>query len=133
MPTDELKDIIRDILDSAGFDDVSVIAGPTAQVKVPAVVLRADNPWIVPSRFCVDEQRYAAVIVTSASTPHDAETRMYRIAHYIMQGIGSNESEPWSWVEMTSPVVDETTGSAYLAATLRLRYLNSEVLEGQGS
>lgn len=97
---------------------VSVIQGPRSSFDVPALIIRADEPWISPSRFCHDDQRYVAVAVVSAATPQDGEQMLYEIILSVMDNLPSG----WRFVSAGSPLVDETTGMAYLAAPIRLSY-----------
>lgn len=100
----------------------SVIQGPISSLEAPAVVLRADEPWIVPSAYCHDEQRYAAIAVVSASSPSDGEADL----HWIFIEMMENLPEGWEFVSAGMPRVDQSTGIALLAAKMVLRYLNTE-------
>jgi len=69
IPTEYLKEHLLDLLP----EEWSVIVGPVTSVEAPALILRADSPWIEPSAFCHDLQRYAAVAVVSAASGADGE------------------------------------------------------------
>ena len=118
-PLDDLVSVLQDVTLPTG---VSIISGPTSQLKPPAVVIRPDNPWLVPSKFCADEQRYVAIAVVTASTPADGVRKMYAIVKAIKNAVAGS----WSWESVTAPVIDETTGTPFLAASVRLKYQNAE-------
>jgi hypothetical protein len=61
------------------------------------------------------------VAVVSASTPQDGEAELYSLSHLIMD----NLTDGWEFVSVSRPVVDQSTGTPYLAAIIRLRYLNN--------
>ena len=102
--------------------DMSIITGPAPQLKPPAIVLRPDNPWLVPSKYCADEQRYVAIPVVTASTPADGVDMIYRAVLAIKNAL----TDAWSWESVSAPVIDETTGVPLLAASVRLKYQSSE-------
>lgn len=119
-PLDDLASVLGDIELPEGF---SIISGPTtAQIKPPAVVVQPDHPWIVPSQFCVDEQRYVVLAVVTASTPGDGVRKLYAT----MKAIKNAVSGAWSWEEVMGPRINEVSGTAFLAAAIRLKYLNTE-------
>lgn len=121
-PVDLLIAQIDAALDDAGLK-VSVLDGPVDNLKPPAVVIRPDSPWIVPSKFCYDQQRYQAVMVVTASTPGDGRRMLYRISRAIRNAF--EQDDGWSWESVSSPIVDQSTGSPYLAAGVRLIYSNT--------
>ena len=100
----------------------SVITGPVTSVEAPAVILRADSPWITPAGYCHDEQRYAAVAVVAAHSGADGEEDLHRLIIELMD----NLPEGWKFESAQAPVLDQSTGTALLAAIIRLRYANSE-------
>lgn len=106
-------------------DDVSVLAAPEEQIIAPAIVIRPAEPWRAHSAFCHDEQNYVAIAVVSAHTPLDGMAKLYKMTNAIIATIAADNSG-WSWQSVGAPVVDETTGTAFLAAPVRLRYLNNE-------
>lgn len=118
LPTLALAEHLSDVLPA----EWSVIQGPISSLEAPALVLRADTPWIEPSSFCHDLQHYAAVAVVSASSPADGEQDLHRVILELM----NNLPEGWRFVAANGPVVDQSTGSALLAAIIRLEYANSE-------
>lgn len=107
------------------FEDVSIIRGPTAQPSPPCIVIRASTPWVEPGTYCHDTQNYVAVCVTLATTPQDGEQQLYTWGLRIMDNLPAG----WTFDGMDSPVVDESTGIAYLAAPVRLTYSNNDLEE----
>jgi hypothetical protein len=119
-PGAALVTMIADALPSG----VNTYDTPTPNLTAPAVVVRPDEPWIVPDKFCHDRQRYVAIGVVQAATPQDGIKRLYDIATAIIDAV-SVEDSAWSFDSVGAPVIDETTGLAYLAAPIRLSYRNS--------
>jgi len=113
---------LADYLDGLLPAEWSIVTGPVTSLEAPALVIRADSPWIVPSAFCHDEQRYAAVAVVSAASGADGEADLHRLIIELMD----NLPEGWMFESAQAPVLDQSTGSALLAAIIRLRYANSE-------
>ena len=106
-------------------EGVSIYSAPTNQLVPPALVIRPDNPWVEVSRdYCLDLQRYVGVAVVTASSPQSGMSKLYQILWGLRAALRTLEG--WDWVNMGSPVIDESTGSAYLAAPIRLTYKNSQ-------
>lgn len=103
-------------------EEWSVIQGPITSLEAPALVLRADEPWIIPSHYCHDEQRYAAIAVVAAGSPADGEQDLHRLVIELMD----NLPEGWRFESAGMPRVDSSTGTPYLAAKIVLLYANSE-------
>ncbi len=104
---------------------VSVYGGPTNQIVPPAIVIRPDEPWIEPDAFCRDLQRYVAIVVVSAASPEDGTNKMYAIAQGVVDAVNeAGEATPWEWVSTGAPIIDESTGTAFLASSVRLKYRN---------
>jgi hypothetical protein len=120
IPTQALVEHLETI---PGLSAVSIIRGPTSMLVPPALVIRANSPWISPARYCHDDQQYTAVGVVTAATPQDGEQMLYSIGLLVMD----NLPEGWSFLGMDAPVLDESTGHPYLAAGIRLQYANSDV------
>jgi hypothetical protein len=118
-PLDDLRAQLEAVELPAG---VSIIDGPTSQLKAPAVVIRPDEPWLVPSKFCADEQRYVAIAVVTASTPSDGVRKLYAVVKAIKNAV----SGAWSWEAVSAPIIDQSTGTAFLVSSVRLKYNNSE-------
>jgi hypothetical protein len=121
-PLDGLAEAIEGELPSG----VSIIVGPAPQLKPPALVLRPDNPWLIPSQYCADEQRYVAIAVVTASTPASGVRKMYAVIKALLPLLGNTDLPGWSWESVSAPVIDETTGTPLLAASVRLKFQNSE-------
>ena len=118
LPTIELAAHLAGVLP----EEWSVIQGPISQLEPPAVVLRADGEWIAPGGYCHDLQRYAAICVVSASTPQDGEADL----HHVIISLMDNLPDGWMFLSAQSPVLDQSTGTALLAAKMVLTYANSE-------
>lgn len=121
IPTEAFGDHLEDTLPTG----VNVYRAPANQIVAPAVVLRPDNPWITPqdeATYCFDHERYVAIAVCRAATPKDALAMMRTIALNIIANLPAG----WRFDTMSAPVLDETTGTAFLAASLRLSYFNTE-------
>jgi len=103
-------------------EGVSIYPGPAPQIVPPAIVIRPAEPWIEPSTFCKGLERYHAIAVVSASTPRDGIDELYTI----IQGIKAALPDTWDWETVGQPVIDESTGTAFLAAPVRLLYRNGE-------
>ena len=103
-------------------EGVSIYPGPAPQIVPPAIVIRPAEPWIEPSTFCDGLERYHAIAVVSASTPRDGIDELYTI----IQGIKAALPDTWDWETVGQPVIDESTGTAFLAAPVRLLYRNGE-------
>lgn len=118
LPTLALADHLLSVLPA----DWSVLQGPISSLEPPALVLRADGSWITPSAYCHDLQSYAAIAVVSASTPQDGEADLHHVIIELME----NLPEGWRFVSAQAPVLDQSTGTALLAAKVNLEYANSE-------
>jgi len=103
-------------------EDWSILRGPVSSLEPKAVVLRGDNPWIEPSAFCHDLQRYAAIAAVPAATPEDGEADL----HLIMIELMDNLLDGWMFVSVSQPRVDRSTGQDLLAAKMTLTYANSD-------
>jgi len=122
-PTDDLAEALREL---DGLDGVNIMAAPTqSQIVAPALVLRPDTPWSQPDQYCFDRQQYVAVVVASAASSLDAMRRIYRI----WQTVIANLPPAWRFDTVDGLVLDESTGTAFLATQIHLSYFNSEALE----
>lgn len=115
-PVDEL---IAALDGSPGLVGVSV-SGVLGQPVPPAVVIRPDEPWRVPDRFCDDLQRYVAVVVVQAASGADGVDKLYELSSAIIATL----PEAFGFVSVGSPIIDESTGSAFLVAPVRVEYRN---------
>lgn len=118
LPTVALAEHLTSVLPA----EWSVIQGPISSLEPPALVLRADTPWIEPSSFCLDLQHYAAVAVVSATSPADGEQDLHRLILEVM----NNLTDGWRFVSANAPVLDKSTGTSLLAAIIRLEFADSE-------
>lgn len=102
--------------------DVNVYSTATDKLVAPALVIRPDEPWRVPSIYCLDLQRYVAVAVVAASTPDDGTEKLYEIHNALLASLPAG----WKFVSISAIVADESTSIPYLASALRLEYMNTE-------
>jgi hypothetical protein len=101
--------------------DVNVYSTATDKLVAPALVIRPDDPWREPNRFCADLQRYVAVAVVTASTPQDGTDKLYDIHSSLIESLPSG----WAFVSVSGIVINETMGVPLLASALRLSYRNT--------
>lgn len=103
---------------------VNVYDTPQETIVPDAVVIRPDSPWIAPSDAgWPDEERYAAVVLVTASTPGDGLARLHTVVHAVLDAA---RRASWEFDNVSAPVVDESTGTPFLAATVSLIYRNCE-------
>lgn len=125
-PTDALAEIWKD---SGSFDGINILPAPVSSQIVPdAIVLRPDSPWATPQddgTYCWDHQRYVAVVVASASSSADAMRRIYRIWQLVINNLPAG----WRFDTVDGLVLDQSTGTAFLATQVHLSYFNTEDLE----
>ncbi len=108
---------------SGGLSEgVSIYPGPAPQIVPPAIVIRPAEPWIEPSTFCRGLERYHAIAVVTASTPRDGVDQLYTIIQAIKDALEGETGSKWDWESVGQPVIDESTGTAFLAAPVRLTY-----------
>lgn len=84
----------------------------------PALIVRPYEPWFSPDRFCKAVQRYVAVATVNAPSSEDGIDRLYTMVNAVID----NLPEGWDWESIGGPVIDESTGTAFLAAPVRLTY-----------
>ena len=114
IPSDELVEALL----SDDLLGANVYPAPAEQIAAPAVVLRPDEPWITKGR--PEVERYAAVAVVTASSPAQGIAELHRIVHRVMADALSLSG--WAWVEVGTAIIDESTGTPFLAARVRLEY-----------
>lgn len=102
---------------------VSIYPGPAPQIVAPAIVIRPAEPWIEQDTYCKGLERYHAIAVVSAATPRDGVADLYTIIQAIKDALPDTG---WDWETVGQPVIDESTGTAFLAAPVRLLYRNGE-------
>lgn len=121
MPWETLALALADLVPSG----TNIYSAPANQLVAPALVIRPDEPWITPrdeATFCFDHQHYVAVAVAVAATPSSAMGILYGIAQAVIQGL----PEGWRFDTLGGLVLDDSTGTAFLAAPIRLSYFNTE-------
>lgn len=125
-PWDQLGELLDAALVNVSDEpNVNVYRTPTDQQIIPdAVVIRPDTPWIGNSESSWgDEERYAVVALVTASTPGDGLARLHGILHTVLDAA---RQAGWEFDTVTAPVVDESTGAPFLAATASFIYRNCE-------
>jgi len=120
IPSEDLASALE--ASGALSDGVSIYPGPAPQIVPPAIVIRPAEPWIEQDTYCKGLERYHAIAVVSASTPRDGVDELYTI----VQGIKAALPDTWDWETVGQPVIDESTGTAFLAAPVRLLYRNGD-------
>lgn len=116
IPSDDLIVALRA---AQGLSEASV-HGPRSQVVPPAVVIRPDEPWREPDRFCDDNQRYVAVAVAAGASPEEGMSTLYDLTSAVIAALPTD----WDFVSVGAPVLDESTGVTLIAAPVRLRFRN---------
>lgn len=111
-PSDEIAEILE-LDESLG---ANVYRAPESQIVAPAIVFRPDEPWMVKARPITE--RYAAIAVVTASTPKDGLAELHRLVHRVLVAVSS--AEGWGWYEVGTVILDESTGSPFLACRVRL-------------
>jgi hypothetical protein len=101
--------------------DVNVYSTATDKLVAPALVIRPDEPWREPDRYCADLQHYVAVAVVTASTPQDGTDKLYAIHSALMETLPAG----WAFVGVSGIVINETMQTPLLASALRLTYRNN--------
>lgn len=98
----------------------NLLAGLQATVTAPAIVLRPDTPWVAQGQgYRHHLERYAAVLVASATTPDQAQDELYAMALVVLEAASD---EGWDWVTLDPITLDETTGTPLLVAVAHLTY-----------
>lgn len=110
-----IADLIDALKTKDGLTDVN-FSGIRSQLVAPAVVIRPDEPWFEPDTFCKYAQRYAAVVAVGEASAEDGINRMHTIAVAIIANLPAG----WDWESVGSVLLDESTGTAFMAAPVRL-------------
>lgn len=117
-PSEDLAELLADV---DGFPSgLNVYAFPTDKIEPPAIVIRPDSPWMAPDTFCLEQERYNAVAVVTASTPGDG----IALLRLLSLGIINALIPPWDWETVEAPIIDDSTGVPFLANRVRLTYKN---------
>jgi hypothetical protein len=120
-PWDDLADAL-----APGPGDPAVNVYPAfaeAGMMAPAIVLQPDEPWIEPQAFGFDQERYVALAAVPAAAGRRAGVRdLYDLVAYIIARASTIDGVAYESV--TAPRIDDSTGTPYLAAAVRLTYRN---------
>ena len=92
-----------------------------AGMIAPAIVLQPDEPWIEPQAFGYDQERYVALAAVPAAAGRLAGVAdLYALVLHIIEAASAIEGVGYESV--SAPRVDESTGTPFLAAAVRLTY-----------
>lgn len=100
------------------LDGPNVYPAPPSQLVPPAIVLRPSEPWIVPEGMGWDRENYVAVCVVSASDPASGLRALYELVRTVVNAT----DDAFSLGSVGSPVIDESTGTPVLAATVSITH-----------
>lgn len=114
-------DLIEALKASDGLSAVSV-TGVIPHPLPPAVVVRPFDPWAEPSGYCPRLEHYVAIAVVTASSTEDGVNELYVMTRAIIDAL----PETWEFVSVGAPIIDESTGVAFLAAPVRVDYKGAE-------
>jgi len=114
---DPIGDLIDVLKTKDGLTTVN-LSGIRSQVVAPAVIVRPFEPWLEPDRYCDFVQRYVAVATVAAASADDGIDRL----HTMVIAIIGNLPDGWDWESVGAPIIDESTGTAFLAAPVRLTF-----------
>lgn len=102
----------------------NIYATPAKQLVAPAIVIRPDEPWrsltAAGRTFTTATARYLAVAVASAADVAAAYSTIDDLVERIIDTV--DELERFAWDSVTVPILDETTGTPFIAAAVRLTY-----------
>jgi hypothetical protein len=104
--------------------DVNIYAAPPAILATPALVIRPDSPWRDLSEqlpFGRIGERYAVVAVVNAGADPGDSVDQLRALVVMVENV--QDANPWKWSETTGIVQSAEGGIDYLAATVRLTYM----------
>lgn len=112
-----MTDLIEALRGSQGLTEASV-HGMRSQVVPPAVVIRPDDPWREPQSFCNDFQRYVAVGVVAAASGEEGVSKLLDLHTAIVRNLPPG----WDYTSIGAPIIDESTGTAFLVAPVHLTF-----------
>jgi hypothetical protein len=121
VPRDELSAILVDLASATGVE-VNVYAAPPALLAVPALVIRPDSPWRNIGTFTRAAERYAVVAVVQAGGDPGSLVDTLRELVVLVEN-AQDVGKAWQWTETTGIIQAAESGIDYLAATVRLTYL----------
>ena len=96
----------------------------TEQLDTPCLVIMPDEPWMEPSGFSIDTERYLSYAVVTSSEAQSAQERLHRFVHFIRHHL----PEGWAFESAGGPAQREHQGITYMAAECRLTF--SQCTEG---
>lgn len=116
-PWDRIADAITP---GPGDPAANVYRAFAEQLEAPALVIRPDDPWMEPHAFSFDQERYAIIAAVTASTPADGVATLYALLRHVIGAV--LDLEGVSYESVTAPIIDESTGAPFLAATVHVIY-----------
>jgi hypothetical protein len=122
-PRSDLAAILGALADAQSVA-VNVYAAPPAILATPALVIRPDSPWRdLAERLPFQKigERYAVVAVINAGGDSGDQVDTLRELVLLVEKV--QDGNPWSWKETTGIVQSAEGGIDYLAATVRLTYM----------
>ncbi len=117
-PNDDLIGALRASGDLSGVSVTGVVPVPLP----PAIVVRPFDPWAEPDTYCERIEHYVAIAVVTASSAEDGVNKLYAMTRAIVDAL----PETWEFVSVGAPIIDESTGAAFLAAPVRIDYKGAE-------
>jgi hypothetical protein len=123
----EPRDVLAAILEQLAIDagvEVNVYGAPPAIVAVPALMVRPDNPWRdLTARLPFQKigERYVVLAIIHAGADPGSLVDTLRALVLLVEKV--QDGNPWQWTETSGIVPVSEGGIDYLAATVRLTYL----------
>ena len=109
----DLRTLLRSVLGSG----VNVYDHPPDNLKSPAVVITAAEPWIMPADMAGPQRRYRMTydlqVMVSRAKPANSYNKLEKIVFDLFDGV---LNERWKAMEASAPV-DEQVGEVTYATT----------------
>ena len=90
----------------------------TTQLDTPCLVITPDEPWIEPSGFSIDTERYVAYAVVTSSETQSAQERLHVYVHFMRHHL----PEGWAFESAGQPAQEDHQGITYMSAACRLTF-----------
>ena len=112
MPWEDIAEHWRALAEVQVYDTI------TDKLDVPCLVVLPGSPWIEPSGFAIDRERYSAFAVTGSSSPASSQRQMHQLLHFVRHHL----PEGWDFESAGEPAQRKHQGVTYLAAEARLTF-----------
>ena len=112
-PWEELADHFDDL-----DPDAEVYSAITEQLDTPCIVLMPDDPWMEPTSFQYDQERYRAISVVKVSDGDSAQSKLHQLVHFIRQSLPNG----WDFESASAPQQTDHQGITYIAVDTRLTF-----------